>query len=320
VITLESTFLDTLDQILKPGAALFSPEFRELHARFITGRQTRSGGFRGRGRMADLYYTEFAVRAMVLLDTPCDLKAVGKYIKGIKVLPSGVVHAFSLLNLLRMLQLRGVSIRPEKMDGLLRCANEMMLDIDNSMNHIFLRAICRDLCSWPNLPWLSGLRKVLDLPTGCNPIEGAWIHYLQSGDGGFRQRPKLRVSEVNATAAAVSYLALAGELGNIKHQAAVDFLLSMQTADGGLKNHRTAPAADLLSTFTGLITLAALGALERANLAAVARFVREMAAPDGGFRGWIGDTEADVEYTYYGLATAALLRTHATSRLQEKKP
>jgi len=319
VITFQSSFLDTLDQILKPGTALFSPEFRALHAQFITSRQTRDGGFRGRGKNADLYYTEFAVRALVLLDDECDLKAVGKYVEKLR-LPPGVIHAFSLLNLLRMLHHRGVSIKPERMDGLLRCASEMMLDIDNSMNHIFVRAICRDLCAWPNLPWLSGLRRLARLPRGCNPIEGASIRFLQSGDGGFRQRPKLRVSEVNATAAAVSYLALAGQLGEIRDQAAVDFLLSMQTADGGLKNHRTAPAADLLSTFTGLITLAALGALERADLAGVARFVREMESPEGGFRGWIGDTEADVEYTCYGLATAALLRSHATSRLKEKTP
>jgi len=311
VITFQSSFLDTLDQILKPGTALFSPEFRALHAQFITSRQTRDGGFRGRGKIADLYYTEFAVRALVLLNDECDLKAVGKYVEKLRLLPPGVIHAFSLLNLLRMLHHRGVSIKPERMDGLLRCASGMMMDMDHSMSQVFLQAICMDLEGWQHRA---------GLPTICNPIGAACIHFLQGGDGGFRQWTKLRRSEVNATAAAVSYLALAGQLGEIRDQAAVDFLLSMQTTDGGLKNHRTAPAADLLSTFTGLITLAALGALERADLAGIARFVREMESPEGGFRGWIGDTEADVEYTYYGLATAALLRSHATSRLKEKTP
>ena len=305
MIPFESSFLDTLDLVLKPGAAQFSQEFRDLHARFITSRQTRDGGFRGRGKTADLYYTEFAVRGLALLDREFDAQAVFRHLSHYVRWPEGVVHTFSLLSLVRMLRGRGVRFSNSVLNKLIDAGDDMDWEPDDSAEIVFIRLLCREMQGMGRLYGHIAVPFILD---------------MQQPDGGFRQKHGHRKSQTNATAAAVSSLALLGRLQEIEADAATDFLLSMQTPDGGLKNHKTAPAADLLSTFTGLIALMTLGALERADLAGIARFVREMASPDGGFRGWMGDMEADVEYTYYGLATAALLRTHITSRLQEKTP
>lgn len=304
MMKLQSQFLDNLDQTLKSGIALLSPEFRTLHASYLRSQQTSNGGFCGRSGDTDLYYTEFAVRALTLLDEECDLEPVGRHVNGLRRPPTGVVHAFSVLNLVRMLQKRGVKLRQRKVESLIETADEMLLDSDGSIGNEFLSALCLEMMAFEFY---------------INPLTVISISGRQRrDDGGFKQVKGNHRSQTNATAAAVSYMTMAGEIGKINVENAAKFLSAMQDESGGLKAHTTAPTADLLSTFTGLVGLALLGALDRVNLAGIAKFAKDVASPEGGFRGWPGDTQCDTEYTYYGVATIALLRLHASNRTEGK--
>ena len=298
---LQCEFLDALDDLLASGTALLSPEFRTQHADFIKNQQAENGGFRGRSGSPDLYYAEFAVRSLIMLDDPCDLQPVADYLCGVQYWPAGIAHSFSLLNILRMLRKRGVDLGRGVTSRLVSVADGMW-ERDASITNRFLTTLCVEL---------EGTGQVYD------PIAMHFIPQMQRRDGGFSEVRGKRLGQMKATASAIAFLTMARKLTTIDCDAAVAFLQSMQTRTGGLKAHKNAVEADLLSTFTGLITLSALGSLGRMDLAAVARFTRDLASPGGGFRGWPSDTGCDVEFTYYGVATAALLRLHASTRAEE---
>ena len=63
-------FLPATDDLLRQGAAQLSPIFRQAQIDFVLTQQTNNGGFSGSAGPADLYYTDFAVRCLVMLDGP----------------------------------------------------------------------------------------------------------------------------------------------------------------------------------------------------------------------------------------------------------
>ncbi len=300
----ECGFLDVLDGLLALGAAPLSREFKDLHAGFIKSRRYHDKGFRGRGTCSDLYYTEFAVRSLVMLNNLSDLAQTAEYLRHKHQWPDGVAHAFSLLNLIRLLDKGGVRLIPEIRSQLVMTAERMTRATDRSVNHLFLSAMCGELLG----------HKMAREPSLIHAIRK-----LQQPDGGFSQLDGKHPGQTNATASAVALVAMTDESSVIDRQGAVEFLSSMQDECGGLKAHKDAPMADLLSTFTGLVALSSLEALDAVDLTAVARFVKELAFPEGGFHGWLGDHDRDVEYTYYGLATCSLLRIYASARTMLSK-
>ena len=296
---LKCGFLDTLDGLLALGASPLSRKFKDLHAGFIKSKRSHDQGFRGRGGCSDLYYTEFAIRVLVMLNDLPDLPQTAGYLQHKNQWPAGVVHGFSLLNLIRLLSGCGVRLDPEIRSRLILTGERMSRVIDRSVNHLFLSAVCGELLG-------REMRRNSAISLG--------IRDLQQADGGFSQLPGKHPGQTNATASAVALLAMTDEIEGFDCQAVVRFLCSMQGESGGLKAHKDALEADLLSTFTGLVALSTLEALDAVDLAAVARFVKKLASPEGGFHGWPGDCGCDIEYTYYGLATCSLLRLRVAAK------
>lgn len=296
---LKCGFLDTLDGLLALGASPLSREFKDRHVGFIKSKRSQDKGFRGRGGCSDLYYTEFAVRSLIMLNDLSDLPQSVVYLQHKSQWPDGVAHGFSLLNLVRLLNSCGVRFDPEIRSRLILTGERMSRIIDRSVNHLFLSSLCGELLG-------REMRRDSAMSRG--------IRDLQQADGGFSQLPGKHPGQTNATASAVALLAMTGEIEGIDCQAVIRFLCSMQSACGGLKAHKVALEADLLSTFTGLVALSTLEALDAVNLAAVARFLKELASPEGGFHGWPGDCDRDIEYTYYGLATCSLLRLRVAAK------
>jgi geranylgeranyl transferase type-2 subunit beta len=292
-----SGYLELLDGLLRTGLEGLSPAFRQAQATYVVSQQRPDGGFPGRRGPSDLYYTDFALRLLALLDPdPVALAAAARYLAHIPA-PTDVVACFNLLNCRRLLVEYGHEVQLDL---------HAVLDVlrgraTRGAYHTFLAALC-----WEMLGQTA--------PQAEAAVE--MIAGLQGAGGGFREQAGEGVEQTNATAAAVAYLLMRDALSEQRGRAATDFLATMQAADGGFLAHPAAPGGDLLSTFTALATLAGLDAIERVDLTAVARFLRQTAAPGGGFKAAPADTEADLEYTYYGVGCLALMQAalpHAVS-------
>ena len=102
-------FLDVTDDLLRQGAVQLSPGFRQAQIDFVLTQQADDGGFVGSAGPADLYYTDFAVRCLVILDGPdLPLRRAGGWVE--RQTPADVIHCFCALNIRRLLRTRGVSL------------------------------------------------------------------------------------------------------------------------------------------------------------------------------------------------------------------
>ena len=306
-------YLSRLEQELAAGVPELPTSFRAKQLRYVLSEQQTDGGFAGRQPGSDLYYTNFAVRILALLDAPgagpwC---RTGRYLRHAVQNLRDLVDCFSALHLRDMLARHGYDpwAEPGKDRNLVsRC--ETILEAARapeggyrkgdagpaSLYHSFLAALCHEFLGSP----VPDQDRLLDV-----------VRQRQCPDGGYSDLGEGGQGETNPTAAAVGLLILLGARDEGTAGATVEFVASMQRRDGGFAAHRLAPEADLLSTFTALVTLGALDAVSSADLSGAARFTKKLIVASGGFRGSVPDDEADIEYTYYGLGTAALLAAAA---------
>ena len=284
---MQDNYLHQLDKRLGVGAKLLGPRFARTRVAFVRARQMPDGGFAGRLRGSDAYYTDFALRTLTLLAPDGDaLRRAAVYVRSIGGDPATVAECFNRLNCARMLAGAGVDVNVEPAPILdrLRSASATAYDL-------FLSALCYEMLG-------------AAFPENGDAIRDLSEMLSRSGDD----------LQTNDAAAAVGFLMMHNALDEPVAEAAADAITSMQSPAGGFRAHREAPEPDLLSTFTALVTLAALHALDRVDLAGTGRFVRSLAAPDGGFRSCAADEETDVEYAHYGVASAALLKGHVATR------
>ncbi|MGD9497415.1 MAG: prenyltransferase/squalene oxidase repeat-containing protein [Armatimonadota bacterium] len=294
-------YLDLLDVALRPGAEALSEDFAALQVAWIEARQRPDGGFAGRAGGSDLYYTDFALRALDLLAPESSAFAAAADFLRSQAPPADVVGAFSALSCARLLARHGHPVDLERPLLAAVVARQARLEggfaapgtAELSAYASFLGTLCREMLGEPT-----------DLKRSARAVCA-----LRCDDGGFGEREEQPRAQTNATAAAVALLAMAGALTEGEARAAGGFLAAMQGPDGGLRAHAEAPAGDLLSTFTGLLTLTMVGGVEALDLPALGRFVRATARAEGGFAASAADPGADVEYAYYGIGTLALLRS-----------
>ena len=289
-------FLDATDDLLRQGAAQLSPIFRQAQIDFVLTQQTNNGGFSGSAGPADLYYTDFAVRCLVMLDGPGHpLHRAAGWVE--QQTPADLIHCFCALNTRRLLRTRGILLRA--ISGPLLAASGDRADVPRVS-----LATAGDRAYGLFLGLL--IRQLRQEPTGDGV--SAVLTLLRRPDGGFAESAGGRHGHTNATAAALASLWLTGEADAQALGSALDFLAARQTVGGGFCAHSSIDSADLLSTFTALLSLAMLGRTD-VDLAGVARFLRQVARPGGGFAA-TADASApvDVEYTWYGVGLACLLR------------
>lgn len=301
-----SNFLQTVDTLLGTGISSLSQTFIDTQTAYIFSKQLPDGGFPGRLGGSDLYYTDFAARALALLapENPA-FQRIGEYIKQQSQSPHDVIECFGMLNIARILKSQDIDVCLDT-TALIATLHAQQLpqggfaryeSKEISAYNTFLAALCFDMLA-------------LDIPIE-DTIAG--IQSLKQSDGGFSELPGQLSSQTNATAAAVAVLRMFDAVSQDEINSTSMFLASMQASDGGLRAQPSAPEGDLLSAFTGLLTLAMLDDPGRMNISAMARFIRETTAVNGGFGACVPDNESDIEYTYYGIGTLALLRAYADS-------
>ncbi|HCA47223.1 MAG TPA: hypothetical protein DEP45_07625, partial [Armatimonadetes bacterium] len=290
-------YLDLLDSILRGGGQGLGASFREAQATWIEGRELPGGGFAGRrGDRADLYYTDFALRALDLIAPESSVFAnTARHLQWHARPPGDITETLSLLSCARALQRQGGRVRADRRAVERALAAQALPgggfgppgQSTISAYQTFLGVICAQMMSHEEPS-----RSV-----------ATQIAALQRPSGGFAESSADASAQTNATAAAAAVLLMDNGLHQADLPGAGRFLVENQAADGGLRAHPEAPASDLLSSFTGLLTLMLIGEPRELDLPALARFVRGAASPDGGFGAMPGDIGADVEYTFYGIAT-----------------
>ena len=296
-----SGFLNILSLLLDEGASSISQHFLARQTHYVLAHQHRQGGFAGRMGGADLYYTDFALRVLVMTSRPftgvtgvCEfLHAQRANLRDITSLFNSL-HAYHLLGL----QTDGHDLTPLRCQQLTDGGYAREGEREISAYQSFLAALCHE---------------ILDLPFPHVTETSELLLLLQDAAGGFPDVAHEGRCQTNATAAVLAFLFMHNSLPEDVAQRATAYLRRMQGEDGGLRAHEYINESDLMSTFTGLCTLCTLDALEDLDLAALARFLKRCALPTGGFRASPAD-EGDIEYTYYGLATLALLNSISSTR------
>lgn len=293
-------WLDLLDELLRSGVPGLGRGLVDAQVGWLEARQAPNGGFAGRAGSSDVYYTDFALRALDLIAPDSGaFAAAASFVRNCPV-PTDVVGAFSLLSCGRTLLRRTGQAVGRTSSGLRAVVQAQALpeggfgatpgSRELSAYRSFLGALCVEMLGMQPRPAADALRS------------------LRRDSGGYAERPGEDRAQTNATAAVVAVLAMEEALTEHEAADAARFLAAMQDPDGGLRAHAEAPTGDLLSTFAGLLTLSTVGGFDQLDLVAVARFVRAVARPEGGFGATADDPGADVEYTYYGLGTLCLLR------------
>jgi geranylgeranyl transferase type-2 subunit beta len=290
-------YLDELDELLAAGLQGIAPPVIQATVQSVLSSQQLDGGFRGRQGGSDLYYTDLALRSLLLLqpDHPA-VRRAADYIVNCEPVAGKLIEQFNLINAAR---------------GLQRCGIASVVDLKHVAGHVL-----HQLVTDPHAERLGAYQiflALLCLQTAQSEFAQAaqllkTLSSLQRSDGGFSESTVGTQGQTSATAAVVAVLQMYGAVPPSTSATVARFLSGMQAADGGLKVHADASGGDLLSTFTGLLTLWGIESMARIDLTAIARFLRSCAGPAGGFRALARDPEVDVEYTWYGLGTMALLR------------
>jgi hypothetical protein len=271
----------------------------DLVVSFLDRLAVPTGGYRGRGPAADLYYTPFAIDALVALDAP----------------PSGP----------RAEALRAYLDRHddgERLDYVHRCclarawASQPRAALPDGRCAAILAGVLRHRAADGGYNSRAGaaagtaygsflaVNACADLG---HPFQErgpeadalvAALHGLRAADGGWSNAGDQAEGSTTATAAAIATL---HGLGRPVPGDAVGWLLSRRHESGGFTAAPDAPIPDLLSTAVALHALDAVEAPWREHRDRVLDFLDTLWTAEGAFHGSWADDEPDAEYTFYGL-------------------
>jgi geranylgeranyl transferase type-2 subunit beta len=326
---MELPYLTALALRLNQGLKSLPVERIDRHRSFIWSKFEPSGGFGGREPGADLYYTGFAVRSLLILDGFDDIDRRGRLDRLADFLDLQKTRTLSVVDLLSWLysalvvqsvgaratvdlDARPASVKSSSTDrvgdqttvaDLLAAALERFRTKDGgyaktdegavgSTYHSFLVALCYQLVDRPT----PHPEKLVD-----------FINRRRRDDGGFVEIDPMKRSGTNPTAAAVALLRMFKALDDETIESVADYLESVRSSEGGFQANTRIPFADGLSTFTGALTAFDMGRADLVNVDRVRRFVASLELPAGGFKGADWDQSPDVEYTFYSLGTLGLI-------------
>jgi geranylgeranyl transferase type-2 subunit beta len=261
--------------------------FREL--------QNEDGGYRGRSKRSDLYYTTFAVETLAALGAEVPVKEFRRYLQN--------CYEPRLLDLVHLAcLLRCWTILPRRYWDQ-QLFEEIFIQLEISRCGDGGYRIAKDGKYSIVYGCFMALGAYQDLGREVPDAEGLvrFVHSRLTSDGGYGNEPSMKVGTVPATAAALTILRQFGEPVETK---SIQWLLSCCKKDGGFGATTAAPIPDLLSTGTAAFALAEYGE----DLAEIREpcldFVDSLWYGRGGFAGSWLDEVTDCEYTFYGLLAA----------------
>ncbi|MCL2701408.1 MAG: terpene cyclase/mutase family protein [Phycisphaerae bacterium] len=275
---------------------------------FLQRQMTDDGGFKGRGGKSDLYYTVFALQALLGLNADVPRHRVREYLERF-----GLGDGLDLVHLgclMRAWWLEAAMSTDASPGNAARRAMRERVEAFRSADGGY--GLLRGEASssvYATFVAVSAWQDAGQAPPEPERLaDTVWA--MLADDGGFANDAVIAVPTTPSTAAALTALR---HLGQTPPESAVRWLLDRADGDGGFFAFDGAPETDLLSTATALHAIketrlpAAAQADVDEKLAALAdanrRFLSRLWTPDGGFRGSLSDDQADPEYTFYGLLT-----------------
>jgi prenyltransferase beta subunit len=269
----------------------------DLVVSFIRSLSAAGGGFCNRGGVPDLYYTSFALDALVALDA---LPGDGETARATAAWLDASFGDGGGLDLVH----RGCLARAWAAQPAARCPPERRAAIAAPLaahravdGGYSSRAGARRGSAYGCFLAVNAhadLKQELPDPDGVVRC----IESLRSRDGAWSNEPDQPEGSTTATAAAVATLRV---LGRPVPPGIADWFLARFHPAGGFTAAADAPIPDLLSTAVALHALDALEAPWRAHRDTVLDFLDSLWSAEGAFHGSWADDQADAEYTFYGL-------------------
>ncbi len=277
-------------------------ESTELVATFLRGLALPDGGYANRDGRADLYYTPFALDALLALDAlptdETDSVAAGRTRRWLDGFGAGAaldfVHSCCLA--------RAWAAQPA---AVFRHDHRAAL-AERIASH---RAADGGYAAVPDQPsgtaygCFLAVNAAADLgepmmPPADRKSVAHCLETLRSGDGGWANTAGQPIGSTTATAAAIATLV---SLEIPVPEGAAEFLLAQRHPAGGFRVSVDVPMPDLLSTAVALHALDAIDAPWRDSRDRTLDFLDSLWSAEGAFYGSWADDHADAEYTFYGL-------------------
>jgi len=298
----------------------------EAVVRFLHSQMNADGGFRGRGRASDLYYTVFALQGLAGLDACFPHHKLAEYLECF-----GIGEDLDLVHLCCLvrawwLQSALVSARSENRVVADSTGVSPSFVSPNPLSDSTRQAMVQGLEAFRtsdggyaiNRGGTASVHAAFLALGAYQDFEQTLPHYdalarsvraMQTPQGGFAGEASAPAASTPATAAAITLLR---HLGRDVPQPAVSWLLDRICHGGGFTAFDGSSECDLQSTATALHAIheaslgrrlqeqvqARLEAQRDANLEFVGSVWQQ---PSGGFFGRPSDNTPDAEYTFYGL-------------------
>lgn len=266
---------------------------------FFRIRHNPDGGFRGKGPQSDLYYTGFAVLALLAMEIPFNRD---KTIRFLESHEDG--SGLDLSHLAVLVRLCNI-LKPDFQTSPLRTQLTEQLrkfkTPEGGYNHLAHQP------AGSAYGCFLALGICEDLQLSLSDIEPQMISFLSAmykPDGGYLNETAIPVTSVPSTSAALVALDL---LDQKEHVKSIEWLLSNIDESGGFRVIQFAPVPDLLSTAVGLFALKVIGADLSPVRNQCRAFVESLWDDDIGFRPNPYDQWSDCEYTFYGLLALGAL-------------
>ena len=259
---------------------------------FLTTSINPDGGFKGRGKQSDLYYTVFGLEALLALGSTFPRNQISTFIQeSTKKDPIDLVHLAAIIRCCANLSDNCIekTLRDKFTKDLEKFRSEDGgFANDTGSKHGTAYSCFFALTAYQDLQ--------IDMP-GHTRVARC-IQALSVPGGGFTNNTKIKTAATNATAAAMIVL---NHLNQSSDKKNADWLFTQCTSDGGFLAMPMAPAADLLSTATALHALAITGREIDTIKNKCLDFIDSLWCGEGGFYSNWMDAVIDCEYTYYGL-------------------
>jgi len=270
---------------------------------FILRQQNADGGFKDRSGQSDLYYTVFALDALIALQAELPVGLVGPFVQRF-----GTGEALDFVHLCCLArswcalrtphssQTPHSALRtPHSLDpAALARRIETFRTPDGGYNVI---AQSKSGTAYAAFLALGAYQDLgLALPEPLKLVQS--LKFLETDDGAWANDRNMKRGSTNATAAAVTVLR---QLNQPINASVADWLLARVHPEGGFRASADVPLPDLLSTATALHALAGLQAPFQAIKERCLDFIDTLWTNEGSFHGHWGDDFLDTEYTFYGL-------------------
>jgi len=287
--------LEMFKSVVRAAGCLENDSAR-LISSYLMGQMNDDGGFRGRTKESDLYYTAFGMTALLGLGVEFPVEKTWLYLHDFGdggdldfVHLSCLVRCRSLCRLIMQKDAdfsseRAILVNVEKFRS--NCGGYSHTAKGAARGSVYAGFLA--YCIYED----SG-SKMPDVERVVRSISG-----LRCRGGGYSNEAGVMSGTTTATAAA---MVLLKHIGMPVEESAIEWILRLYTKRGGFLAGEKAPVPDLLSTGTALHALKTLGVRMDGKTEACRSFIDLLWMENGGFAGSPADLAADCEYTFYAL-------------------